>query len=132
MSTYRSGEGASVALLMLELRDLKTDLERMCLLWARIADPKAGEAMLEFCIDELVKIKSDQVYPYLVAVATMDPLRSWYAPRRAVARLADFYPQSGPLLEVLSKSSDKTLAGIAEDNLHNKVAPIVIPGFPNP
>lgn len=126
MSKYSVGEGARVALLMLRLRDLPSDQERMQLLWGGMSGPEAGHAMMESCIDRLVEFKDRSVFPYLVAAATMEPDRSWYAPRRAVVRLGDFYPEAAHVLLLLSKSQDITLASMAKEQLERKGAPLVV------
>ena len=114
----RDGDGARIALWMWELRDMKTDRERMTFLGSTFSDPRNGDAVRAFCVEELIKVESDAVIPYLAAAAAArGHMGDWYVRRHAALRLIDFYPKSREALLSLTRSEDSLVARFAEETL---------------
>jgi len=121
LTWYEKGDGARIAFLKWKLREMTYDSERIELVWATYCVPRRCDAISDFCIDELVAMKNDQVVPYLFTVAVAG---NWYLRRGAAIRLGDYWPICKPMLKLLTKSDRKDIAEIARRNLLREGKPL--------
>lgn len=115
-----NSDGAAIAFAMWQLRDMDTDLERAAFLWRTLSQPDAGDGLMMFCADELAKMDSESVLPYLGATAMIKgrgPV--WYVSRRATKRLVDSFPASRDLLLALTDTErpDPVVVDMAQEAL---------------
>ena len=118
---FEAGDGARIAFLMWQVRDVADEAKRLELLWRTYCEPREGDAIPDFCLDQLVAHKGEAVMPYLFAAAAMG---NWYQARSAALRLGDYWPASEPMLLLLAKSDMKDVAEIARRNLVRKGKPL--------
>lgn len=114
----RQGDGARIAFMMWDLREIRSEAEKAEYLWKRLMETGLGDGAMSFCIDSLCSMKSEVAIPYLAATASQDGATYfWLVRRKAAARLGAFFPLTRDVLFLLTSSSDVVVAQIAQDAL---------------
>ena len=117
-----AGDGARIAFLRWQLRDMESDAARLQLLWTTSRAPHRTDAVSRFCIEELIRFGKPEVIPYLFCAAVLGG--SWYESRMAALHLGDFWPTTKPLLVLLVNSDRQDVAQIARQVLQRQGKPL--------